>query len=134
MDADNQHCPKEIYLFNQIDKNIDIVLGRRSFNRNMPIHRIVSNYITSLLVSILCRKRIYDSQSGFRRYKILSFVNNNYLENGFQFETEVLLYKSLNYKIQHVNISTIYQNEISSINNIKDTLKFIKLILRFLFK
>ena len=50
---------------------------------------------------------------------------------GFQFESEVIikLFKD-HLKFEHIPISTIYNNEISSMNNIMDTIKFIRLIIR----
>ena len=58
-----------------------------------------------------------------------------YIEHGFQFESEVLIkILSNNGTIDHIEIPTIYTQENSSINNILDTFKFIRLILRYLIR
>ena len=98
----------------------------------MPILRRFSNKTTSYIVSAIIGKKIFDSQSGYRRYKLESKAINNCVEDGFQFETEILM-NELSRKdsvVEHIPISTVYNNEKSSINNITDTYKFIKMIFR----
>ena len=132
LDADLQHDPDYIDKFLAIDVRINIVIGARDFNHNMPFHRRFSNKITSGIISMLVGKKILDSQSGYRRYKLYSKSFNNCSEDGFQFESEVLIneLRLQGSKVEHVFIPTIYNNQKSSINNITDTYKFIKLILR----
>jgi len=118
-----------------VNEKIDLVVGKRDFSKPMPFHRRISNKITSFIISILIRKKIKDSQCGYRKYKISSFNINSCIEKGFHFESEILL-KSINRKsiIKHVNIETIYNmGNNSSIKNFSDTLKFISLIRRFCF-
>ena len=69
LDADFQHDPVLIPKFLSIDENITIVCGRRDFNGLMPIHRRLSNIITSKIVSLICKVQIFDSQCGYRRYR-----------------------------------------------------------------
>ena len=132
LDADLQHDPKYINKFIEIDKNVNIVIGARSFDKTMPFHRRLSNSITSFIISILTRKKIEDSQSGYRRYKLSSKSFADCIEDGFQFESEILINElRLDYaSLEHISIPTLYNNEKSSINNVLDTYKFIKLILR----
>ena len=135
LDADLQHDAKYISDFISIDKNIDIVIGMRDFSQNMPILRRFSNKTTSFIVSVVTGKKILDSQSGYSRYKLESKLFNECKENGFQFESEILI-NELRLKessVEHIRISTVYNNEKSSINNVSDTYKFIKLILRKIF-
>ena len=100
----------------------------------MPIHRILSNTLTSFIISTLKNKKIKDSQCGFRRYKTSSINIESFNEYGYLFETELLLNniheKSKN---ENVPISTIYNDSKSSINNVGDTIKFIKVIMRYIF-
>ena len=97
----------------------------------MPLLRILSNTITSSIISFICKKKIHDSQCGYRRYKNTLFTNKSYNENGYQLESEILLSNiNNNSKIAFVNIPTIYNLNISSMNYINDTYKFIKCILR----
>ena len=121
--------------FINIDENHDIVYGKRNFNRSMPKIRVFSNYITSLIISIICRKRILDSQCGYRRYNLDLFKEYSFNEYGYQFESEILL-KCINNnsKISYVEIPTIYNDNKSTISHKKDTIKFIRLVLRSIFK
>lgn len=131
IDSDLQHSPEYIKQFISIDHNSDIVIGYREFSNNMPYHRRLSNYITSKLLSIRTGIEVKDSQSGYRRYKIDPILNHKYIEKGFQFESEILIKLLINgASINYIRISTIYNDQHSSINNISDTLKFIKLYFR----
>ena len=135
LDADSQHHPKYINDMIEIDDDVDIVFGRRQFNFDMPFIRRLSNKLTSKIISILSGfKDIYDSQCGYRRYKLNSILELKLKEHGFQFESEVILQLSTlsSSKIRNLNIETIYGSEESSISNIKDTFKFIRLIIRSL--
>jgi|TARA_B110000467_G_scaffold59394_1_gene54290 glycosyltransferase involved in cell wall biosynthesis len=130
MDSDLQHAPSKLNSFIEFDENSDLVYGRRMIDKKMPIHRRLSNELTSSILSMLCGKKIYDSQCGYRRYSIQSVLNLECKENGFQFESEILIKLSRqSANIGHVIIPTIYGDELSSIQNVTDTVKFIKLIL-----
>ena len=87
LDADSQHDPSILQSFIEINENIIIVLGNRQFNSKMPVHRRISNKITSSVISYICHKKILDSQCGYRRYKLDYVCSITYLENGFQFES-----------------------------------------------
>ena len=135
MDADSQHDPNILQYFIEINENISIVLGNRQFNTNMPLHRRISNKLTSSVISYICHEQILDSQSGYRRYKLDNVCSERYMEHGFQFESEVLI-KLLcnNCTLHHIAIPTIYSEEKSSMNIFWDTIKFIRLIIRCLIR
>ena len=135
LDADSQHDPKLIEMFLEVNENISLVLGTRKFGKDMPCHRRISNKLTSLIISFLSGEMIQDSQCGYRRYKLIDICSEKFIETGFQFESEILI-KLLRKKCSYhqVGIPTIYGNEKSSINNIIDTLKLIRLILRSIIK
>ena len=130
IDSDLQHNPENIIDFINADSKYDLVYGRRSFFKTMPLHRILSNLLTSFIISLLSRKKILDSQCGFRRYSLKLF-NKKYDEKGYQFESEILL-RGLNANslIKKINIPTIYNDNKSNMNIFSDTLKFIKMIIR----
>ena len=135
LDADSQHDPRLIKMFLEVNEDISLVLGARKFEKDMPYHRRISNKLTSLIISFLCGDTIQDSQCGYRRYKLNDICSEIFIETGFQFESEILirlLRKKCSY--HQVDIPTIYGKEKSSINNIIDTLKFIRLILRSIIK
>jgi len=102
----------------------------RTIDNSMPFHRRASNKLTSWILSLLCGQRIHDSQCGFRRYSVKAVLNTKCDENGFQFESEILI-KLLkqNVTFGYIDIPTMYGDEVSSIRNVSDTFKFIKLIL-----
>ena len=135
LDADSQHDPRLIEIFLEVNENVSLVLGTRKFETGMPYHRRISNKLTSLIISLLSSETIQDSQCGYRRYKLIDIYSEKFIETGFQFESEILirlLRKKCSY--HQIDIPTIYGNEKSSINNIIDTLKFIRLILRSIIK
>ena len=135
IDADYQHDPELINSFFEFDENINLVLGTRNFTEDMPIHRRISNKLTSYIISLLCGKTVLDSQCGYRRYKLKDVCSESFHEKGFQFESEVLI-KLLRNNCIHANleIPTIYSRENSSINYFIDTFKFIRLIFRILIR
>ena len=84
---------------------------------------------------MICQTKLFDSQCGYRRYNLQDVCREIYFEQGFQFETEILIKLLRNkLKIFHIDISTIYAEECSSMRPIYDTLKFIRLIIRTLRK
>ncbi len=132
MDSDLQHDPSELALFLDSNSNLDFVLGYRERNKDMPISRKLSNWITSRIISKLTGLDIIDSQCGYRRYSLCAIDGIEFIETGFQFESEVLI-KGLGAesKIEQVKVSTIYDKDNKSyIKHFSDTLKFIQLILR----
>jgi len=133
IDSDLQHSPELIPYFikSQSEADVSLVLGVRQFSREiMPFHRILSNTITSFIISIRIGKRVHDSQCGYRLINISDIDIDQFNENGFQFETELLLkIIPAGATLKEIPINTIYNKSNSSINNVKDTLKFIKLFL-----
>ena len=130
IDADLQHNPKYIDNFLE-NTDFDLVYGERCFNNEMPFIRRLSNTITSLLISVITKQKIKDTQCGYRLYDLDLFYELESKEDGYQFESEILLKKiNIKSKIKSVQISTIYNDSKSHINNFIDTYKFIKLILR----
>jgi glycosyltransferase involved in cell wall biosynthesis len=132
MDSDLQHDPLELATFLDSNSDLDFVLGYRERNKDMPILRKFSNWTTSRIISKLTGVDVLDSQCGYRRYSLEAIDEIEFIETGFQFESEVLI-KGLREesKIEQVKISTIYDKDNKSyIKHFSDTLKFIQLILR----
>ena len=134
LDGDMQHDPMEINKFINCDENIDFLLGYRKFSRPMPFSRIISNRITSKIISILKSKNINDSQCGYRRYKMDTIKDFIFLENGYLFESEILLNCiNKNTTIGNMKIRVIYDSSPSHINKLSDSIGFIRLISRYIF-
>ncbi len=139
MDGDGQHDWREMpkLIEKAEESGADIVIGNRMGNiRGMPPIRILTNRLTSWAVSKLGGQKISDSQSGYR------FIKRNVLENvkletaNYELESEILIKASRQgYSISSVPVKTIYRaDEISKINPLMDTLRFIKLIVRLMWE
>lgn len=138
LDADLQHSPAAIksFLEKAIKSECSLIIGSREIKiGRMPFMRYMSNKITSLILSGLTGQKIKDSQCGFRLIPRNILKENSFKENGFQFESEFILWCSKEkVPIEFVDIPTIYNSHGSSINHIGDTFKFIKLVIREIFK
>ena len=134
IDADLQHPPEKLPAFVEmkLQSGADIVVGARNRRgTNMPIHRRLSNTITSMLVSVRTGENILDSQCGFRLIgtHVLSAVSLE--SNGYEAETEFLI-KAVKkgFAVRFVPIETIYNGEKSHMTNWKTTINFIKILLQ----
>ncbi len=138
LDGDGQHDPKFIRSFLQAIKEnrVDLIIGNRlDRSGTMPFHRILSNGITSIILSLCAgSNRIHDSQCGYRAIRINCIDNLKLNNKGFQLESELILkFGKAGYRLAEVPISTIYNNEKSAINPVGDTLKFIQLVIQSFF-
>jgi glycosyltransferase involved in cell wall biosynthesis len=138
IDADLQHPPEKIpdFLRQIRQSSYQIVVGCRERRLSqMPFHRILSNYLTSLIISGLTGRLIKDSQCGFRLLDSAILAGLSLEENRFHLESEMLIKTAWRkIRIGFVQVPTIYLQEKSSINNFRDTLNFISLIFRLLRK
>lgn len=132
IDADGQHKASDIPKFAAKAPEFDIVVGSRMHNvRNMPLRRILANSISSFIVSLKCRQRIPDSQSGYRLIKTKLLKDVKLEQDGYQMETEILLKAAKKgYKIGYITIKTIYGQEVSHIHPFKITWRFARIIFR----
>lgn len=133
IDADGQHAPSDLPAM--IESSADLTIGYRKFEfGTMPIARITSNTITSLICSALVRQRIRDSQSGYRKINLAVLEGFRPHFKGFQFETELLLHAAgkKHCSVNNVPIKTIYNGGKSHIRHFYDTLAFIRAALRYL--
>lgn len=130
LDADFQHEPKYIpSLVESLDNN-SIVLGNRLNNISvMPFQRILSNRMTSYLLSLKTRSTIIDSQCGFRAFRTNDLKNILPANKGFEAESEMLILAARNnLQIGSVDISTIYGMEKSKIKPIETIYGFLKVL------
>jgi glycosyltransferase involved in cell wall biosynthesis len=137
IDADLQHPVASIpdFLKKAESGNSFIIGARERSLKSMPVHRILSNMITSYIISLITRQKIKDSQCGYRMIHRDVLNNLDLHENGYQLESEMLLKAAKNgVKIDFIPIPTIYNAEKSHMRNFRDTLKFIRLVFGFLLK
>lgn len=132
IDADLQHLPEEIPRFIDRAGEADLYIGTRDLRaRHMPPPRKLTNWLTSIIISIFSGKRIRDSQTGYRMISIDLVKNLQVSSVRYDFESEQLFQAGrLNIKIAEVPISTVYEGSHSYINPLKDTTRFIRLIWR----
>jgi len=132
LDADKQHTPAFIPEFISQLTTFEIVIGNRlNDTKDMPIQRILSNKITSSLLSVKTGQKILDSQCGYRAYKTEVLKKVKSFSVGYEAESEFIVYAARDgYKIGFVNISTIYGNEKSKMNPVKAILGFIKILFK----
>lgn len=131
LDADGQHAPGDLEaLLNAFDRQQgDFIIGKRQFRiGHMPLHRILSNKLSSALVALKIKRHVSDTQSGFR--VISTRVLKKILPiraDGYDFETEVLLKAAkAGAQIAEIPIQTLYRGERSHIRAIRDIARFLK--------
>ncbi len=138
MDADRQHDHTELPKFiEEFRKNsADIVVGNRmSDTKNMPFVRLHINRITSFFTSLFLPCRINDTQSGYRLIRTEVLRNIDLVTSNFETESEILIKAGRKgFRIKEIPIRTVYlPNAQSKIKPLKDTLKFIRLMLTSIF-
>jgi glycosyltransferase involved in cell wall biosynthesis len=136
LDADGQHLPEEIDRFVAAAASTagpSFFLGTRMNNlTGMPFIRRVVNRYMSKRISRFCRQKIPDTQCGYRmldRQLIPELLGGT---NRFDYETEMLIIASRKgYRIESVPITTVYSDEVSKIQPMRDALRFFKLMRRY---
>lgn len=132
LDADGQHDPAEIpaFLEKWAQTRADLIIGARDF-RQMPLHRRLANTSGTWLFSWAVGRPIRDNQSGYR------LISRRLMEEalasahgGFEFEVDmIVICIQRNYKLEWVNIRTIYGDEKSHIQPFRHVQGFIRLAL-----
>ncbi|MDH5483408.1 MAG: glycosyltransferase family 2 protein [Candidatus Bathyarchaeota archaeon] len=136
IDADGTHKPKEIPdMINPLFNGIDIVTGSRFLgqkkNSTSKLNRI-GNFLFNTTIMILTRKRITDSQTGFRAFKKKVLHKFNLESLGYEIETELTLKGLKNgfiFQEKPVNCDQRRYNK-SKLNILSDGTKIFKTILK----
>lgn len=130
LDADLQHSPEYIpNLVNNLGLN-DFVIGNRLNDLSgMPFQRILSNKMTSFLLSKKTGYKILDSQSGFRAFNTDVLRKILPTKHGFEAESEMIVLAARNnLKIGFTNIPTIYGNDESKMKSLQAINGFLKIL------
>jgi len=137
MDSDGQHLPGEMQGFMNAAKqsDVDIVVGSRmDRTAGMPWLRKKTNQFTSWVISRLAGQEIPDSQNGYRLYRTECLQGIKLKTSRYDAESEILVRLSRRgYKIGTAPVTTVYGDEISSINPFVDTGRFFKLVFMLMF-
>jgi len=137
MDADGQHNPREIMKFIDAAEQTgaDIIVGdRMSDTKDMPRIRIITNKLTSWVVSKMAGQAIPDSQNGYRLLKTRIFDKISIVTNRYDTESEILIKAGrAGAMIGSVPVETIYKGEQSSIHPLVDTYRFLRMAIMSFF-
>jgi glycosyltransferase involved in cell wall biosynthesis len=136
LDGDGQHDGDSIPDFiSAVERtSADIILGVRRFRiGEMPIDRICSNRLTSLLVSMMTGQWIPDSQTGYRFIKSDVLKDITLHTSHYETETELLV-KAIRkgYSVSFCPIGVDYDNVISHIDRVKDSERFCRLLIQLM--
>ncbi len=138
IDGDLQHDPRHIPEFIQMASrgSFDLIIGaRRRGESDMPWDRRFSNWSTSLLLRLITGRRIEDAQCGFRLFRAALLDGVSLRCRRYDFETEYLLSMiRKGARIGWVPISTLYKGGSSSIRRLPDTMRFLRVVGRYLSK
>jgi len=137
IDADGQHDASEIpdFIEQQRRTCADIVVGNRmAATGGMPWIRLMTNRVTSGVVSVLARTTIPDSQNGYRLISTELFAKIYLETTRYDTESEILIRAGrLGARITSVPTKTIYGDEQSSIHPFVDTGRFLRMVFRSFF-
>jgi glycosyltransferase involved in cell wall biosynthesis len=137
IDADGSHKPEEIpKLLKTLLNGADIVAGSRFLgNREKDSVRklnVIGNHLFNLLILLLTRKRITDSQTGFRAFKKKVLQEIRMTSEGYEIETELTMKTLRNgYLLQEEPITCEKRRDGNShLNPLRDGLKILKNIVK----
>jgi len=134
MDGDGQHLPENIPSFLEAAENseAEMIIGNRmSETSEMPPLRFLTNKFMSWFLSFLAKQRIPDTQCGYRLMKRDLLLRINLTTYKFETESEIIIKAArLGYKIYSLPIKTIYRHERSRIDALRDTVRFIRFIIK----
>jgi O-antigen/teichoic acid export membrane protein len=134
MDGDGQHHPDDLSTFLEFFKSgkADIIVGNRmEQTETMPYVRWLTNKLMSMLISSICKKYIPDTQCGFRLIRKNVLKDLAISTSNYEIESEMLIQAAKKkYRIESVNIKTIYEGQDSKINPFVDTMRFFRFLLK----
>lgn len=132
LDADGQHLPSEIPSFLEAAENADLVIGNRMANvKEMPFARLWTNRVTSWILSRLAGVGVPDTQCGYRLVRRDAWRGVTIHSRNYDFEGEMIVAMGRKgFRVASVPVSTIYGDEVSTINPVRDTIRFFKMVAR----
>ena len=141
LDADCQHNPDDLdQFFKLIAQNSkSIIIGARKLQTdNAPRKRLWANKIADFFISLAARRKLQDTQSGFRYYPtdFLLKINLNKTASCFAFETEILITAVRHgFWVAYVEIHSCYPKEAreSHYRGMRDSLEIIKSVSKMIF-
>ncbi|GAJ03436.1 unnamed protein product, partial [marine sediment metagenome] len=122
LDADSQHNAEEIpSLIKAVSEGSDVVIGSREMQRNViASYRRIGQRILSRLTHIASRKKLSDTESGFRAYSRKAITTLGLKEKGMAVSSEIVSEATAKgLKVTEVPISVIYTKDGSTLNPVR---------------
>ena len=119
LDADGQHNPDEIPRFvRAVLDGSDMVIGSRQLvKKSIPSYRRVGQKVLLFLTRRLTRKKITDSESGFRAFSRKAIAGLELSQKGFAVESEMIaVAEEKNLRVTEVPITVQYKGDSSTLN------------------
>lgn len=139
IDADGSHRPDEIpKMVKPLLNGIDAVIGSRFLSNNEEMTsklHILGNHLFNTLIMIFTKKRITDSQTGFRSFKRKVLKEMRLFSEGYEIETELTIKTLQNgFKvIEEPVFCDKRRNGKSKLNTLSDGFTIFKTILKACF-
>ena len=111
-----------------MENGADAVFGSRMINKKdalkggMPKYKWIGNQILTYLQNKLTKQSFSEWPSGYRAYRVdaLRQINIGKLNNGFRFDTQIILELiRMKKSITEIPIPTYYGDEVSHVNGIE---------------
>ncbi len=122
LDADSQHNPEEIpSLIKAVSEGFDVVIGSREMQKNaIATYRRLGQRVLSRLTYIASRRRLSDTESGFRAYSRKAINTLELKEEGMAISSEIVSEAAAKgLKVTDVPISVIYTKDGSTLNPVR---------------
>lgn len=130
IDADGQHEPSRAGALLDALDSADVVVGVRARAGCMPLHRRMSNALSSRAISACAGCALPDAQSGFRAMRRRVVHEVRPAGDRYEFESEFLILAGRGgYRIAAVPVPTIYGAP-SHFHPVRDTARVIRAIWR----
>jgi glycosyltransferase involved in cell wall biosynthesis len=136
MDADGQHDPADLSVFVDALESAGVVIGNRMHDPGrMPWLRRVTNRAMSGTISFLSRRRVPDTQCGYRAFRREALSKLRLETSRFEIETEMILEAGrTGAVVMSVPIRSVYEGGFSHIRPARDTARFFSFLFRYLLR
>lgn len=133
LDADSQHNPEEIPLVSKaVSQGFDVVIGSRRLGRgsNVPPLRRIGQNVLSRLTSFASRKKLTDTESGFRAFSRKAIATLELREQGMAISAETIVAATARgLRVTEVPISVTYTEDGSTMNPVRHGLGVLNRVL-----
>jgi glycosyltransferase involved in cell wall biosynthesis len=137
MDADGSHRPEEILkIIQPLFYGVDVVIGSRFLkNHGGKITsrlNTLGNHMFNVLILIITKKKITDSQTGFRAFKRKTLKGMGLFSTGYEIDSELTIKTLRNgFRVHEEPVSCDQRrNGMSKLSPLKDGIAILKTILK----